>query len=599
MSATNRRRGPNPFAEFLMLIAGVGTLLLINVIFWLGAGFGAAATGREGPHPFPPAMVLELASDDYTWPGTEATVFAVVIGLIVLTVFLACVMAYFAYKRREVLVDRAIPFLAKPKDLRPFTTLGVREACERMDIPGLDPPGVRIGKAVRGRADLWGSWEDMQVDIWGPRTGKTATRAIPNIVAAPGSVLVTSNKRDVLDATRLSRERVGKVWIFDPQGQANEPARFYWDPLSYVGDSIVRAIKMAGRFSSINRPAHARSDAYFEPAAENLIANLLLAASISGETILQVYTWLTRMGDDTPERILRENGHVPSADAVDTVITAPPEQRAGVYGVASQIMSFLIAPGMTEWVTPGSNPDRPAFDYKKFAASDSETLYMMSEETNKMAAPLILTLLTAVAEAAENEAIGAPGGRLPVPMLFVLDEAANVCPWGALPDKYSHFGSRGMVMMTILQSWAQGANAWGDKGMAKLWGAANVRVYGGGAVDTSFLGDLSAASGVFEPLTTSMGYKVTNMWDRSVTRSSRTEPVLDVADLASMPRGRAFVQFSGSPPTLVRTVPWWEGEYADEIRESIKRYDPAAKLAAEAALAAAPVMTPVVLEKTP
>ena len=76
-------------------------------------------------------------------------------------------------------------------------------------------------------------------------------------------------------------------------------------------------------------------------------------------------------------------------------------------------------------------------------------------------------------------------GRMPSPLVGVLDEAANVCRWKNLPDLYSHFGSRGIVLMTILQSWAQGQECWGDHGMQKLWGSANIRVYGGGAADAA------------------------------------------------------------------------------------------------------------------
>ena len=65
-------------------------------------------------------------------------------------------------------------------------------------------------------------------------------------------------------------------------------------------------------------------------------------------------------------------------------------------------------------------------------------------------------------------------------MLGVLDEAANVCRWKELPNLYSHYGSRGIVLMTILQSWSQGVDVWGQSGMRKLWSAANVAVYGGG-----------------------------------------------------------------------------------------------------------------------
>ncbi|WTW94919.1 TraM recognition domain-containing protein [Streptomycetaceae bacterium NBC_01309] len=551
---------------------GLSLMLFAVAVAWVAAHLSAMFGEAEEPARTPWAMVDELINGQYKWPGRGTTYTA--ISITVVALLLASFVAVKYMRRERIPIDRAARFMAKRKDLKSMTTEGVRGIAGRLGLGVEAPPGVYLGKAVRYEDDLWGSWEDMHVDIWGPRTGKTATRAIPNIVAAPGAVVVTSNKRDVVDATRGIRETKGKVWVFDPQGQANEDPSWYWDPMTYIGESIVRAMKITGRFSSVNRPAHARSDAYFEPAAEDLIANLLLAASIGGHPITQVYTWLTRPNDDTPERILRAAGHIPSAEAVESIITSPDRQRAGVYGTATQIMSFLIAPAVTEWVTPGKNPGRPTFDYLEFVRG-TDTIYLLSEETNKAAAPLILALTAALAEAAENEAIKNPGGRLPVPLLFVLDEAANVCPWTALPDKYSHFGSRGIVMMTILQSWAQGAKAWGDIGMQKLWGAANVRVYGGGVVDTKFLGDLSKASGLFEPRTVSMTYKFGDK--RGISRGSRPEPVLNEADLSAMPRGRAFVQFSGTPPVLIKTVPWWRGPHAKAIKESIARYDPGAK----------------------
>ncbi|MET7299626.1 TraM recognition domain-containing protein [Embleya sp. NPDC005575] len=574
MSATNNKRGPSPYGDMYMILAVACVLMAVTGAMWVGATATSAETDLKPPPP--PAILLGLVLDKYTWPGTGATVVTVALCVVMAAVAGGATYLVIVYRRGLLDIDRAIPYLAKPRDLRASTTKGVRGKADGFGLDPTEVPGLYIGKTVRHGVDVWGSWEDMHVDIWGPRTGKTTSRAIPNIVAAPGAVVVTSNKRDIVDATRGSRARRGKVWVFDPQNQAGAKPTWYWDPLSYVGSSITLAVKLAGRFSSINRPAHSRSDAYFEPAAEDLIAHLLLAASISGKSISQIFTWLTRPTDDTPERILRDGGHIASADAVDSVITAPDRQRAGVYGTAAQIVSFLVAPTVTAWIEPGDNPNRPAFDYKAFVRG-GDTLYMLSEETNKMAAPLVTAFTAAIAEEAENTGRDYPGGRLPIPMLFVLDEAANVCPWKALPDKYSHFGSRGIVMMTMLQSWAQGAAAWGDGGMAKLWGAANVRVYGGGVLDTKFLGDLSAASGIFEPGTTSYSRKSTDFFESNVNKGSRPEPVLDVADLTSMPRGRAFVQFSGTKPALIRTIPWWETEYAEEIRESIATFDPSAQ----------------------
>ncbi|WP_170119969.1 type IV secretory system conjugative DNA transfer family protein, partial [Branchiibius hedensis] len=91
------------------------------------------------------------------------------------------------------------------------------------------------------------------LDIWGPRTGKTTSRAVPAVLDAPGAVVCTSNKRDLLDATRLIRERHGQVWVFDPQQVALEPADWWWNPLTYVTDDT-KARGLAGTSS----PGHAR-----------------------------------------------------------------------------------------------------------------------------------------------------------------------------------------------------------------------------------------------------------------------------------------------------------------------------------------------------
>ncbi|MGR7002165.1 type IV secretory system conjugative DNA transfer family protein [Yinghuangia aomiensis] len=160
---------------------------------------------------------------------------------------------------------------------------------------------------------------------------------------------------------------------------------------------------------------------------------------------------------------------------------------------------------------------------------------------------------------------------MPVPLLVVLDEAANTAPLPIWPNRYSHYGSRGVVIMTMLQSWAQGVAVWGENGMAKLWGSASVRILGSGGSEPDLLASASAVSGTFEaPTFTTSGPAMG--WFGTTSRSSRPEPVLDVSDLGRLPRGRAYVQISGSRPVLVRTIPWWEGPQSAAINASIAKY---------------------------
>ncbi|MEW1812574.1 TraM recognition domain-containing protein [Pseudarthrobacter phenanthrenivorans] len=410
--------------------------------------------------------------------------------------------------------------------------------------------------------------------IRGPRTGKTTSRAIPAILAAPGAALVTSNKRDIVDGTRGVRAADGPVWVFDPQSVALEGPDWWWNPLSYVTDEV-KAARLADHFAAGSRGPDAKTDAYFDPAGQDLLAGLLLAAALDSRPITQVHTWLTRPADDEAVDILKAHGFTQTSNAVGGVINAPEKQRGGVYGTALQMASCLTNRQVARWVTPqGEKDERPQFDPAAFVRSKG-TLYSLSKEGKGTAGPIVTALTVATVEAAEELAVHSPGGQLATPMVGVLDEAANVCRWRELPNLYSHYGSRGIVLMTILQSWSQGVEVWGRDGMRKLWSASNIKVYGGGVAEAEFLNELAQLVGE---------YRYSNMTrSRSKQGTSyshdddRKERTLDVSDLAAFPRGRAIMFASGAPAALLETVPWMSGPQADAVRASIAAHDPANK----------------------
>ncbi len=139
-----------------------------------------------------------------------------------------------------------------------------------------------------------------------------------------------------------------------------------------------------------------------------------------------------------------------------------------------------------------------------FVAEDAPTSFCLSmEDSANECGALIAALTAAVTDALVDRATATPAeGSLParrmrVPATYALDEAANVVRWRQLPNLYSHFGSRGITVTTILQFWSQGEECFGQGGMKELWGASTIRVYGGGGStdDGRFLGNTSAALG--------------------------------------------------------------------------------------------------------
>lgn len=569
---TNRRRDPGGFGSEAILIWTV----LIAVVAGVGAIYcsmhlGHRLAGSAADIPTDPfAMVFGLIAGEVAWPGPPGWW---VLGCLIAAFILVLLLIYLVrrrLRRRRSRVDDAASQMGRGRDVT-ITRKNARATATRLGVD--DAPGVPIGAPVAGRQELYGSWEDMHIDIWGPRTGKTTSRAVPAILEAPGAVLVTSNKRDVVDATRDPRAVSGPVWVFDPQGIARAEPNWWWDPLSYVTDEV-RAEKMAEHFASNSRDPGAKTDAYFDSAGQDLLAGLLLAAALDRRPITDVYVWLTRPTDDTAVEILRDHDFTLTAHQVAGVVDAPEKQRGGVFGTAQQMASCLTNRQVAAWVTPQTMADsRPQFSPEAFVQSGG-TLYSLSKEGRGTAGALVTALTVAVVEAAEELAAGSPGGRLRTPLLGVLDEAANVCRWRELPNLYSHYGSRGIVLMTILQSWSQGVEVWGEAGMKKLWSASNVRVYGGGVSEAAFLEDVSRMIGDYDRLSSSTSHGRGN---RTVSQQLQRQRILDVADLAALPKGRAVVLSSGSRPTLIRTQPWMRGPHAQAVRASIAAHDPQAE----------------------
>jgi type IV secretory pathway TraG/TraD family ATPase VirD4 len=574
----NRRRDPGGLSGGVVLL-WVGIALVVVVVASLYAavqiGHRIDGTGAEVPRdPF--ELFFGLLGGKVAWPAAGTWVLAGVAAVLVAIGVLVTV-ALRSTRRRRSRVDSAAAYMGRGRDVEALSRKNAVATARRLGVS--QSPGVPIGRTVGGGQMLYGSWEDLQIDVWGPRSGKTTSRAVPAILEAPGAVLVTSNKRDVVDATRDVRATAGPVWVFDPQGIALEEPSWWWNPLSYVTDEV-RAARMAEHFAAGSRDPGARTDAYFDPAGQDLLAGLLLAAALDRRPITDVYTWLTRPTDETAVDILREHDFRLTADQVAGVVSAPEKQRGGIYGTAQQMAACLTNRAVARWVTPQSAPDqRPHFDPETFVRAGG-TLYSLSKEGRGTAGPLVTALTVAVVEAAEELATRSPGGRLSTPLLGVLDEAANVCRWRELPNLYSHYGSRGIVLMTILQSWSQGVQVWGDSGMKKLWSAANIKVYGGGVSEGAFLEDLSRMIGDYDRQASSVS---TGRGQRTVSQQLHRERILDVADLAALPKGRAVVFASGSRPTLIRTQPWMTGPHADAVRASIAAHDPQASVTLVAA----------------
>jgi type IV secretory pathway TraG/TraD family ATPase VirD4 len=527
---------------------------------WLFGNLTNAALGADAWASYQP--VLALARPGQLWPHLPYLARAV--GCYLLPGLISIAAAAVGY--RAGWRTRAQPQgLATRRDLAPLLPgQGAAKAADlRPSLAGTRPAalspddrGVLLGTLGPGHTEVRSSWEDVLLAIMAPRSGKTSALAIPAILRAPGPVLLTSNKaaRDAYTATLDARSGVGRVWTLDPQQIAHAPREMWWDILADAHD-LQGARRLAGHFVTASVDESNQGD-FWSTAAANTLTALFLAAARGRRPVTEVLAWLASPSDRTPIDLLHDTALPAVAAQLQGTIAGAVETRDGIYETARQYAACLLDPAIAAWVTP--SPGLPQFRPTEFAAG-RDTLFLLSKDGGGSASAIIAAAADAVMRAAVTQAERA-GGRLDPPLLAILDEAANVCKISDLPDLYSHLGSRGVIPITILQSYRQGVRVWGEAGMDALWSAATIKLIGAGIDDADFADKLSRLIGDHDVPTvtkSTSGTPSVSSSGLSISISTRQERVLPTDAVRALPKGTALLLATGIRPTLLHLKLWY------------------------------------------
>ncbi|GGT26228.1 type IV secretory system conjugative DNA transfer family protein [Streptomyces purpureus] len=444
---------------------------------------------------------------------------------------------------------------AKAIDLRP----SLKGTKPKDVVP--DDRGVLLGTLTPGAREVRSSWEDVILAIMAPRSGKTSGLAIPAILRAPGPVLLTSNKaaRDAYTATLAARAEAGTVWTLDPQQIAHAPQTMWWDILADAHD-LAGARRLAGHFVTASVDESNAGD-FWSTAAANTLTALFLAAARDRRPITDVLAWLASPADRSPIDLLQDAGLDAVAAQLQGTVAGAVETRDGIFETARQYASCLLDPAIAAWVTPPSGLGKIREFKPEAFATGKDTLFLLSKDGGGSASAIIAAAADAVMRAAVIQA-ERDGGRLDAPLLAILDEAANVCKIADLPDLYSHLGSRGVIPITILQSYRQGVRVWGEAGMDALWSAATIKLVGSGIDDADFADKLSRLVGDHDVRTVSVS---TSESGKSTSVSMRQERVLPADAIRALRKGSALLLATGIRPALLDLKPWYREPDADRL----------------------------------
>lgn len=593
-----RRRTKGGLGEdttlLLLFVAALALLLTAWAALAVGSWLaGLPVTGHPG------AAILGVALGGIAWPW-QATVAAV--G------FYAVEAATFVGARHRLRapyeIDAAARTMQHPNQIRVARAGDNATANQRLlaDAPEevRELKGPPLGKTVVGGIELYVPAELGVTIAAGTRTGKTMAWAIPAVLAAWGPCLATSNKPDLYRHTLAGREQRGRIWLSDLQGVTGTPTCGFWVNLLTQITNLPTARKLASFFVSASsgtsaQAANAKVDSYFDGGAQELLALYILAAARAGGDLQHVAEWLGKDQDQTPAKILDAHGQGRPADRIRESQALYSRQRDGLFDMARRFLNVLADAEYARMVTPPARTrlrvreetdkrsgattvvieetvlerthDLPEFKPQEFVNS-TDTVYALSMAGPDGATPLTSALVGQIIESALAAARARADGRLRVPLLGVLDEAANCARLAELPSYYTYAGGCGIVLMTILQVLEQGEDLWGANGL-KTMRAQSIEVYGGGIAAVDYLQHWSQMTGQHDVAdrSRSRGAGGTNR-----TLSWRAEPILDIAPLAALPKDRALVRIPGHGPVVVEKIFWQNTEYASIIDQSLKRF---------------------------
>lgn len=385
-----------------------------------------------------------------------------------------------------------------------------------------------------------------------PRSGKTSALIIPSVLAASGPVVSTSTKIDVLQATAAARSQIGRVWLFDPSGTEPVPPgvlELHWSPLrsSRTWDGA-RAIAdaMVGASSAGEGVENA---SYWTESAKTLLAPLLYAAALDGRTITDVRRWVTRNWLEDAGQILEAAGADAAADDLSAIWATEERERSSIFSTARIVLTAYGSDGAA------ARSQRQNFDTDRFVRS-ADTVYITApSHLQNVLAPLVAGLLEDIRNATYALARQQARGEAPAtwPVLWALDEVANIAPLKKLPSIVSEAGGQGLQIMACFQDLSQAKSRWGAaaEGFLTLFGT---KVVFAGIGDKTTLEGLSTLVGDWDrpyvafntntgqssqfgfPIGVSFG----NSTGTGHTYSARREALLSPSEIANIPPGHAL-----------------------------------------------------------
>ncbi len=419
--------------------------------------------------------------------------------------------------------------------------------------------GLVVGAARKGgrvtRAEVG---NPHAVIIGATRAGKTRRVILPTVwcLGHRGESMVLTDPKGELygHSAEWLRSRGYRVVLLDllKPGRGNR-----WNPLGAIqravdagdhGEASRLAWEVGNALAVSDQAAGGSADPLWAQSAESTIAALALGTVLEAPGGMRhpatMYRILLDLGGDgqggeaMDEWFRALGGAHPARKAYGTASLSESRTRSSIYTSTAANLRMFADPDVA-WLTASSDHD-PADAGRKPTA-----IFLLLPDEAGARRPIASLYVTQVYSALAGVA-RANGGRLPVPVWFLLDEFGNVGKLPGIAEKLTVSAGRGIRFVLAVQSLAQIDHVYGPKVREVVTGNCDTWLFLR-AADLETAKAISDRAGTYTVVSTSVQKKAGG-WGGGGTEGSVARALLTPDEVLRWPLGHSLLLQAGQYP---------------------------------------------------
>jgi type IV secretory pathway TraG/TraD family ATPase VirD4 len=382
---------------------------------------------------------------------------------------------------------------------------------------------------------------------------------------------------------------VGEVKIFDPTGILAARAEAEGRPVEAVATAKWSPLRMCRTITGAQSAAKALTDVaarsgladadFFMGAAKELLWSVLYAAAVGGFEMRHVVRWVTiqdrphynRQGLVVRPSEMEQILTVAAADpARETEATQALDGLRGVWELDERSRSSIFATArivIEAWSDPVVAAASAGCDITpEWLLGGDNTLYIVAPARDQgRFRPVFACMVADLVNAAFDCANRSKGGELALPLLVLLDEAANICPVRELPTWCSTCASHGIQLVHVWQDRSQQRARYGREGAETIWNNSAAKIICSGLADAA-TGEVTQLLG--EEETERRGWSAdVGGPRRSVSTQTMHRRLVSADSMRRQQPGQALLIYKHLPPSALSLRLWYRDSGLKALKE--------------------------------